>query len=223
LESICIFGDSIAKGVALDSDKGKYVLLKDSFANMIAASGVKVANFSRFGCTVTAGLGILARSKPDLGAYGRTLLEFGGNDCDYNWIEVSEDPFAGHVCNTPIDMFPVHYKTMIDAVTAAGGRPVLLTLPPIDDDRYFAHISQGLNADNIMSFLGTARTIFTWHEKFSALVSSLAETLSLPLADLRAGFLAAGGYRDMLCDDGIHLNRAGHALAFRILSESLPL
>jgi hypothetical protein len=207
--------------VAFDAAKGKYVRLKDSFVNRMAASGVRVANFSRFGCTITSGLEILAHSKADLGDYGCVLLEFGGNDCDYNWAEVARDPFAGHVCNTPIDMFPVHYRAMVDAVVSGGGRPVLLTLPPIDDDRYFAHISQGLDAGGIMSFLGTARTIFTWHEKFSDLVASLAAELSLPLVDLRAGFLAAGGGRDMLCDDGVHLNSEGHALAFEILSEAL--
>mgnify|MGYP001019036008 CR=1 FL=1 len=46
LNSICIFGDSVAKGVVLNSDAGRYALLKDSFANRIAAEKKIEAGFN---------------------------------------------------------------------------------------------------------------------------------------------------------------------------------
>jgi lysophospholipase L1-like esterase len=200
----------------------KYAVLKDSFANRLGREGLCVANHARFGCTVTEGMKILLRYREALGACDLTLLEFGGNDCDYNWEEVSRDPARTHDCKTPIAAFPARYKDLIDAVLANGGRPMLLTLPPVDEHRYFDWISKGLNADNILKFLGTARTIFTWQEKYSGIVRTLAESCHVPLVDIRAGFLALRDYRAGLCEDGIHPNGTGHRLIFEILKSKLP-
>ncbi len=35
VNSVCIFGDSVAKGVVFDTVKNKYRLLKESFANIV--------------------------------------------------------------------------------------------------------------------------------------------------------------------------------------------
>ena len=222
MNSICIFGDSIAKGVIFDAVKKKYALLKDSFANKLGGEGVRVANHARFGCTVTEGMKLLLRHRDAPGASDLTLLEFGGNDCDYNWEEVSRDPARRHDCKTPIAAFSKQYKALIDAIRASGGRPLLLTLPPVDERWYFAWISKGLNADNIIEFLGSIRTIFTWQETYSGIVRALAEACGAPLVDVRAAFLALRDYRDDLCEDGIHPNEAGHRLIFEILRSNMP-
>jgi lysophospholipase L1-like esterase len=223
MNSICIFGDSISKGVVFDAVRKRYSVLKDSFANLIGKEGVSVENHARFGCTVTEGMGILSRYAKAPGACDLTLLEFGGNDCDYNWAEVSRDPFQKHDCKTPITLFWKKYKDMIDAVVSSGGKPLLLTLPPIDERRYFAWISKELNADRIIDFLGSVRTIFTWQETYSAIARTLSEACNAPLVDIRAGFLALRDYRDSLCEDGIHPNGAGHRLIFEILKSKLIL
>ncbi|MDR2771657.1 MAG: SGNH/GDSL hydrolase family protein [Clostridiales Family XIII bacterium] len=221
MNSICIFGDSISKGVVFDAVKKKYSMLKNSFANRFAAEGLRVANHARFGCTVTEGAKLLLRHSESPRACDLTLLEFGGNDCDYNWDEVSRDPARAHDCKTPVEMFSARYKALVDAVFASGGRPVLLTLPPVDEVRYFAWISRGLDADNLLRFLGSVRRIFTWQEKYSGIVRALAEAEGLPLVDLRAAFLSLRDYRAGLCEDGIHPNEAGHNLIFERLKLSM--
>ncbi|MDR2296234.1 MAG: SGNH/GDSL hydrolase family protein [Clostridiales Family XIII bacterium] len=224
MNSICIFGDSIAKGVVFDAVKKKYSILKDSFANLLGREGAGVMNHARFGCTVTEGMKILLRHREAIGACDLTLLEFGGNDCDYNWEDVSRDPARNHDCKTPIAIFSERYEALIDTIRAHGGRPLLLTLPPVDEHRYFAWISKGLNADNIIGFLGTVRTIFTWQETYSGIVRALAEAKGVPLVDVRAAFLALRDYRKSLCEDGIHPNETGHRLIFELLkSKLLPL
>ncbi|MDR1573416.1 MAG: SGNH/GDSL hydrolase family protein [Clostridiales Family XIII bacterium] len=223
MNSICIFGDSISKGVVFDAVRKRYSILKDNFANLIGREGVFVKNHARFGCTVTEGMDILSRHGEAPGVCDLTLLEFGGNDCDYNWAEVSRDPLRKHDCKTPIALFSEKYKTMIDAVVSSGGKPLLLTLPPIDERRYFAWISKGLNADRIIDFLGSVRTIFTWQETYSGIARTLSKVCNAPLIDIRAGFLALRDYRDSLCEDGIHPNETGHQLIFEILkSELMP-
>jgi lysophospholipase L1-like esterase len=221
MNSICIFGDSIARGVVFDAVKKKYSILKDSFANRLGREGVRVMNHARFGCTVTEGMNILLRSREALGACDLTLLEFGGNDCDYNWNEVSRDPARKHDCKTPIAAFSERYRALIDTIRASGGRPMLLTLPPVDEHRYFAWISRGLNADNIIGFLGSVRTIFTWQETYSGIVRALAEAKDVPLIDVRAAFLALRDYRGGLCEDGIHPNETGHRLIFESLKPAI--
>jgi lysophospholipase L1-like esterase len=221
MNSICIFGDSISKGVVFDAVKKKYSVLKDSFAGLIGREGVSVKNHARFGSTVTEGMAVLSRHRESPGACDLTLLEFGGNDCDYNWAEVSRDPLRKHDCKTPLALFPEKYRAMIDAVVSGGGRPLLLTLPPIDERRYFAWISKGLNADNIIDFLGGVRTIFTWQETYSGVVRALSEARNVPLVDIRAAFLARRDWRDSLCEDGIHPNGEGHRLIFEILKSKL--
>ncbi|MDR2355591.1 MAG: SGNH/GDSL hydrolase family protein [Clostridiales Family XIII bacterium] len=224
MNSICIFGDSIAKGVVFDAVKKKYSLLKDSFANRLGREGFRVTNHARFGCTVTEGMKILLRCQKTLGACDLTLLEFGGNDCDYDWDAVSRDPARKHDCKTPIAAFAERYKALIDTIRAQESRPVLLTLPPVDEHRYFAWISKGRGADNIIGFLGSVRTIFTWQEKYSGIVRALAESCHVPLVDVRAAFLALRDYRAGLCADGIHPNETGHRLIFELLkSKLLPL
>ena len=104
--SVCIFGDSVARGVVFDAVKNKYSLLKESFANIVERQqNIAIRNYSRFGCTISMGSEILKRHETELGKFNYTILEFGGNDCDYNWAEVSENPYRQHLCNTPIALF----------------------------------------------------------------------------------------------------------------------
>jgi hypothetical protein len=44
---------------------------------------------------------ILKRHETELNRFDYTILEFGGNDCDYNWAEVSRDPFASIYATPP--------------------------------------------------------------------------------------------------------------------------
>ena len=65
--SICLFGDSIAKGVSFDASQNKYVLLKNSFSHLLEEDGeFCISNYSKFGCTVGKGLEIIRQKKDKL-------------------------------------------------------------------------------------------------------------------------------------------------------------
>jgi acyl-CoA thioesterase-1 len=220
IDSVCIFGDSVAKGVVLDSVSKKYVLLKDSFVNLLKAGaqcGVK--NYSRFGSTVTKGLESLSKRLDELKNYDYVALEFGGNDCNLNWAQIAANPEGEHKPNTPLGVFEQKYVQMVREVRAAGSCPVILSLPPIDAQRYFAWISRGLNADNILRYLGDVEHIYRWHEMYNVAVLRVAEQTHAPLVDISSAFLATRNYQKLICDDGIHPNERGHELIARTIED----
>ncbi len=213
IQSVCVFGDSVAKGIAFDSVRKKYILLKDSFVSMIERnSHIVIRNFSKFGCTVVKGGEVLKKHLSELGRYDYTVLEFGGNDCDFNWAEVSASPESNHAPNTPVSVFEEYYSRMIDEIRACGGKPLLLSLPPIDAKRYFVWISRGLNPENILRWLGDVEFIYRWHEMYNLAVNRLAILHHVPLIDISSAFLKTGNFQDLICEDGIHPNENGHRL-----------
>ena len=213
-EQIYIFGDSLAKGVVFDQVKQRYALLKESAANLCcAALGVVQKNFSRFGCTIDRGAETVGVHKKELAAVDCVLLEFGGNDCDFDWAAVAARPEAEHLPKTPLDEFARRYSELIEEVRDGGGSPVLLNLPPIEPHRYFNWVSRGLDADAILRWLGGSdEYIYRWHEMYSVEIGKVAQLHSAPLIDIRLAFLARRDYGKLLCEDGIHPNSAGHRL-----------
>lgn len=210
---ISLLGDSISRGVVLDEERDRYVLLKTAFTGELQARlPIAFYNFSKFGATVALGQARLMQERKYIGRSHYTLLEFGGNDCDYDWEAVSGAPQAYHVCKTPLPQFEAVYARMIDQVRACGSVPVMMTLPPIDAKRYFARIARGRDARHLLQFLGDVEHIARWQARYSACASLLAQRLRVPILDVRSAFLVQESYVDLLCADGIHPNEKGHAL-----------
>ena len=220
INSVCIFGDSVSKGVVFDSVLKKYTLLKDSFVSIIQNQDkISINNYSRFGCTITKGGEVLKRHKSELSKFDYTVLEFGGNDCDFNWKEVSASPDSKHKPKTPLTVFQEKYEKTIDFVKSCGGNPVLLSLPPVDAKRYFNWISRGLNPDNILSWLGDVEYIYRFHEMYNLAVNKIAKLKDIPLIDISSEFLQADKYQELLCEDGIHPNKKGHELIGKTIEQ----
>jgi len=224
IDSVCIFGDSIMKGVVFDSLRGRYAYLKNNFLEILKRhnSSVRVDNFSKFGCTITVGKKIIEKHADRLSGYRYTALEFGGNDCDFDWKAISERPDDVHLPKTPLEEFETLYSRIIDDVTRAGSRPVLFTLPPLCAERYFAWISRGLNAENILRWLGDVGHIYRWHEMYNNAVLKITAAKNTLLIDIREAFLKTRDYVKLLCADGIHPNEAGHALISDAVMKAIP-
>lgn len=213
------FGDSIVKGVVpgQESPTLSYRLLEQSFLDLCGARfNMPTANYGRFGSTVTVGRKILDRHLDALDASAVTLLEFGGNDCDFDWPAIGADPDAQHRPHTAVEQFRLTYKEIIDKVRFAGSEPVLLTLPPLDPDRYYHHVCRDMDEHghaNVLRWLGGSTAfIFNWHELYNLEVLKIASALRVRVADITGAFLAHRNYSDYLCADGIHPNEQGHKL-----------
>jgi len=215
----CVFGDSIARGVILD-DQGSYKPLKDCFASLAAEElGVALINKARFGCTIAKGREIIERTldrflgKSKEPVFDYVFLEFGGNDCDFRWDEISVRPHAQHLPATPPELFVKHYSDVIEELRARGLKPILLTLPPLVAERYFAWFTRtGLDQEAILMWLGDVEFIYRWHESYSCLVWEIGEKYDAPVIDIRKSFLEQRNYQRFLCKDGIHPNVEGHSL-----------
>ena len=162
---LVVFGDSITKGVIYDNDKSRYSNIKDCFVNLVGDS-VKgtVHNAGRFGSTIMRGMGKMyndvMKKTPDI-----VLIDFGGNDCDFDWQDIANNPDTEHKPNTEISTFRDTLFKMIDTLRKADIIPVLMTLPPLDSKRYFKWVTKGDEAAgrNVLCFLGSEIEIFNWH------------------------------------------------------------
>ena len=221
MEKITAFGDSVLKGVIYEDEH--YRVSHSSFQKICEEYfGITVENKARFGSTIAKGESIFENNldliKETDGEY--VLLEFGGNDCDFNWKEISENPDKKHLPMSTIADFRNTYISIINEIKSFGKTPVLLSLPPIDSARYFKHISRGLSGDNIMKWLRYDNQYITnWHERYNIEIFKIAIETNVPIIDISTIFLEKKNYSRYLCADGIHPNVEGHKLIATAIKE----
>ncbi|MDD8019502.1 MAG: SGNH/GDSL hydrolase family protein, partial [Bacteroidota bacterium] len=139
--TIVVYGDSISRGIIFDDEKQKHSLLLESFTNLVREQlqGV-VYNAAKFGSTIVEALERLQndvlRRKPDI-----VLIEFGGNDCDFHWDEIAENPSGNFLPNTDCSIFHEMLLGLVKKLNGMDIVPVLVSLPPLDPDKYFRWIS----------------------------------------------------------------------------------
>lgn len=220
-ECIGIWGDSLLQGVVLDEQQGRYSILEDNCAVSLAKKiGIKINNNSRFGCTAPKGMKSLNKALESDVEFSAAIIEFGGNDCDMKWEELSANPESEHGPKTPLKQFVDCYTDMISALKKKSITPVLVSLPPLDAQRYFDWVTRnGLNRENVLKYLGDVQFIYRWHERYSLAVSAMALKFSCHLIDVRDAFLSERDYGKYMCLDGIHPNMKGHQLMERVFEE----
>ena len=212
--NLVVFGDSITKGVIYDNEKSRYSNIKDCFVNLVGDS-VKgtVYNAGRFGSTIMRGISKMyndvMKKTPDI-----VLIEFGGNDCDFDWQDIANNPGTEHKPNTEIFTFRDTLLNMIDTLRKADITPVLMTLPPLDSMRYFKWVTKGNESfeQNVLRFLGSEMEIFNWHNLYNETIVEVANKTKTLFVDVKSEFLKYKDYNRFLCIDGIHPNVEGHSL-----------
>ncbi|MCL2344122.1 MAG: GDSL-type esterase/lipase family protein [Firmicutes bacterium] len=220
---VCVFGDSIGKGIVQDADSERYQTLKLDAMEPLAQykNSVSLKNYSMFGCTVTKGLSLIERHEGELSGCDCVILEFGGNDCNFPWKEVAVAPEEEHHPKNPLENFMRLYRAAIEKVQKAGAKPILLTLPPLQAKRFFGWISKGLNAQSILKWLGGVDMIYRWQEMYSLAVSKLGEMLSVPVIDIRSAFLYRQDLPELIGADGMHPTSKGYELIVKTVCEEL--
>lgn len=210
---ICVLGDSVARGVVYDEIKKRYRFIKDSFVGLFSKNeNVQVSNMAKFGSTVINGEKVLEKNIENIKKYRYVVLEFGGNDCNFDWKEISENPDKEHLPAVPPEKFRAEYKKLIKRLKKEGCIPVLLSLPPIDAERFFNWVSDGLSKENILKFLGKRDFIYRWHEMYNSIIFDMAQEENVVVLDIRKIFLKYRNYEEFLCADGMHPNEKGHKL-----------
>lgn len=223
MTDVSVFGDSVLKGVVLENNK--YKVSSKRFTNICEeVLGIKIENKAKFGSTISIGEKSIEKNLQTIQDTNSkyVIMEFGGNDCDYNWKEISISPNDEHKPNSDIKSFTKIYTELINKIKQMNKIPVLLSLPPIDCNAYFKKISEGLNADNILKWLnGNKQFISNWHERYNLEVFKLAINNNIPIIDITSKFLEKKKYENYLCEDGIHPNEDGHKIIANAIQEHI--
>ena len=106
MSDISVFGDSVLKGVIYENNV--YKVSKNRFSNICEEIlGISIENKAKFGSTINVGKNIISKNidliKETNSKY--VVMEFGGNDCDYNWVEISENPNKEYQPKSTINEF----------------------------------------------------------------------------------------------------------------------
>lgn len=216
---ICAFGDSVMKGIITETDlydfgKPKYKIADESFVKRCEKNfGLKIFNFASYGSTTIQGMKYLNRHIDEIQKSDYVVFEYGGNDCDYDWKVISENPDNEYRPHTTLKDFVFNYIGLIKKVINMKTKPIMMSLPPIDSDRFFNYLSKGLNKENILKWLkGKTSNLYHWHELYNMEIFKMALHLQVPVIDITSPFLEIKNSSDYFCEDGIHPNEKGHQL-----------
>ena len=222
LTDITVFGDSLMRATSPDENLRPHFNIRHYTDRLRDEHGLTLSCRASFGATVSRGLEDLQRTLSRGISSSHVLLEYGGNDCDFNWAEVAASPDGEHQPHASVERFSDTLLSMIRALQARKIQPILTTLPPLDAQKYLNFIGRlGSDTGKILHWLGDVQMIYRWQERYSNAVARLADRLSLPLADIRSEFLARRDYCTLIARDGIHLTRPGYELVFSTLSKTL--
>lgn len=220
MKKIKIYGDSILKGVMFNEELNRYKLFGYRFEEL-KDNGIEVENNCRMGATINQGFEIMKDTLEDCDKDTVVVLEYGGNDCNYNWAEVSDNPQGEFLPNTPEDTFQKTYLEMVDYARSKGATVAICNLVPIDSERFINWVSRGLNYNNIMHWMGDINRISRWQEYYSHLAEKVANIAKCPILDLRSSFLTRRTIQDMIGIDGIHPSSLGHSLIKEIFQKNI--
>lgn len=220
--NIRIFGDSIMQGVMYDGERDKYKLRAGNKFQYLSEMGHEIKNTSKMGATILYGYKDLnSRLSKEEKPIDLLILEYGGNDSNCNWQEVSDDPAALHLPAVSIDVYVDTYRKTIDAARKFAGKIAICTIPPIDSEKYFRFITKGCSAENILSWLGDRNFLYRFHESYNEKIPVIAEEMGVELIDLRRPFLLRRDFTELTGDDGIHPSEKGYELIDRIICEAV--
>ena len=221
---ITALGDSLTKGVVFN-EKNKYAILDRGFINIIGDRlGWDIKNYGKFGCTIDFGQQVVERHSEEISASDYTFLEFGGNDCDFNWGKIADSPSVEHQPKTVLDTFKEKFVGLIEKVRALGSTPIIISLPPIDSEYYFSFLCRFMNGEqreNVFNWLGgDVNVISRWHEMYNRALFEISRLVQAPIIDITTPFdKFQGAMRTLYCQDGIHPNAEGH----RLIADSIAV
>ena len=218
MERAYVYGDSLLKATMPDETMRYHFHLAEIMAQY-PAERLEVVNRAKMGSTISKGLSLVEHDV-QRGIDARwALVAYGGNDSDFDWAGVAADPEGEHKPRTELPDFLAKLKQTVTELLRAGVQPVLMTLPPIDGQRYFRFISQKTDGGSVLRWLGDVGRIYRHQELYSDAVAALAFAEGVPLIDVRRQFLPQRDLSGLIAADGIHLTMLGYRQLFDTLAQ----
>ena len=134
----------------------------------------------------------------------------------FDWNAIAANPSDRHEAALDLVAYKALYINKIAQARARGSEPVLVSLPIMDENRYFAHITRGMSMQerkNILYWLGgNTERLRNIHALYNLLLFRLAATQCVPIIDITSPMLADTHFDELLESDGVTLSAAGEAL-----------
>ncbi len=139
----------------------------------------------------------------------------------FDWKAIAANPSGRHESNIDLVAYKALYINKIAQTRAQGYEPVLVSLPIIDENRYFAYITRGMSMQerkNLLYWLGgKTERLRNIHALYNLLLFRLAAQQCVHIIDITSPMLASQNYDELLESDGVTLSPAGEALVGREL------
>ncbi len=134
----------------------------------------------------------------------------------YDWQAIAANPSGNHEPYIDLVAYKAQYTNRIAQARAQGHEPVLVSLPIIDEDRYFAFITRGMTMQqrkNILFWLGgKTERLRNIHEMYNLSLFRLAASHCVHIIDVTSPMLASAHYEQLLEQDGVTLSPQGQAV-----------
>ena len=120
---IAVYGDSLMKGT-LPDEQLRYHFHTDLFEAPLAGVDAEVTNKSVFGATSRKGVTLVQRDLARGHRYDWALIEYGGNDCNYDWADVAAHPEQHHDPVVLADEFRANLTSIVQMLRTPASRSI---------------------------------------------------------------------------------------------------
>ena len=213
---LVVFGDSILKGVITipNSDKLFDVTENDSLSLAQKELGFELDNRSIYGNITSKGLVKLQKFFEKGGEADFCIIEFGSNDCDYDWNIFkpgAELPPASEIKQkVPLAEYLENLKQMVELCRSNKVTPLMMGLIPYVCDDWYQTIIKGQNEAAILDFLGgSSETLGKNQLIYKDAQADFVQKNNVQFLDPWTIF---EGHKELMCYDGIHPNEKGYEL-----------
>ena len=146
----------------------------------------------------------------------KTMIIQPESGLQYNWREIAINPGGHHEPKIDLVAYKALYVNKIAQARAHGQEPVLVSLPIMDENRYFAYITRGMSMQerkNLLYWLGgKTERLRNIHAIYNLALFRLASTQCVHIIDITSPMLASAHYEQLLESDGVTLSEAGQEL-----------
>ena len=146
----------------------------------------------------------------------KTIIIQPESGLQYNWKAIAANPSGHHAPTYDLVAYKALYTNKIAQARACGQEPVLVSLPIMDENRYFAYITRGFTMQerkNLLYWLdGKIERLRNIHALYNLSLFRLASLQCVHIIDITSPMLACANYDELLEQDGVTLSEAGQAL-----------
>ena len=201
---LVVFGDSILKGVITIPGSSKLfdTTENDSLSLAQKELGFELDNRSIYGNITSKGLIKLQKFFEKGGQADFCIIEFGSNDCDYDWGSL--------VQKVPLEQYLENLPAMVKLCRDNKVTPLMMGLIPYVCDDWFKTIIKGQNEAAILDFLGGSPEQLGKNQLiYKNAQTDFVQKNNVQFLDPWTIF---EGHKELMCFDGIHPNEKGYEL-----------